>query len=164
MAVYKIYKTHGVYTRFLKFLPLINVRLDSRKLYAETEYVWMSAIGKDGKIALTFSVRDMWNNNGTIHGVRVEGNIAVDSANSVGGIAAYNNGIISVVKHFPGHGVTKIDSHFITPYVYDYKKVLNCHIKPFDKVFFLFKNILNLLLYLFNYYIIYIRIIYRKCI
>lgn len=37
------------------------------KLYAETEDVWMSAIGKDGKIALTFSVRDMWNNNGTIH-------------------------------------------------------------------------------------------------
>lgn len=34
-------------------------------------------------------------NNGTIHGVRVEGNIAVDSASSVGAIAAYNNGTIS---------------------------------------------------------------------
>lgn len=46
----------------------------------------------------------------------------------------YNNNIISVVKHFPGHGATKFDSHFITPYVYDYKKVLDSHILPFDKV------------------------------
>ena len=45
----------------------------------------------------------------------------------------YNNDIISVVKHFPGHGATKMDSHFITPYVYDYKKVLDEHIVPFDK-------------------------------
>ncbi len=34
-------------------------------------------------------------NNGTIHGVRVEGNIAVDGASSVGAVAAYNNGTIS---------------------------------------------------------------------
>lgn len=46
----------------------------------------------------------------------------------------YNNGIISVVKHFPGHGATKRDSHFTTPYVYDYRKVLDSHIIPFDKV------------------------------
>lgn len=42
-------------------------------------------------------------------------------------------GIIPVIKHFPGHGATKMDSHFITPYVYDYMKVLDRHILPFDK-------------------------------
>lgn len=45
----------------------------------------------------------------------------------------YNNGIISVIKHFPGHGATKFDSHFITPYVYDYKRILDKHILPFDR-------------------------------
>jgi len=44
----------------------------------------------------------------------------------------HNNGIISVVKHFPGHGVSKMDSHFFTPYIYDKNKILDRHIKPFD--------------------------------
>ena len=43
-----------------------------------------------------------------------------------------DNGLISVIKHFPGHGVSKMDSHLITPYVYDYHKILDKHIKPFD--------------------------------
>jgi len=42
------------------------------------------------------------------------------------------NNVISVIKHFPGHGSSKIDSHFITPYVFDSKKILNNHIKPFE--------------------------------
>ena len=45
-----------------------------------------------------------------------------------------NKGVISVVKHFPGHGATNVDSHFLTPYVYDYKKVLEKHIIPFDMI------------------------------
>jgi len=44
------------------------------------------------------------------------------------------NGVISVVKHFPGHGVTKGDSHLLPPYVYNYKKILDTHIKPFEYV------------------------------
>lgn len=52
--------------------------------------------------------------------------------NYVKGIS--ENGIISVVKHFPGHGASRLDSHFITPYVYDNKKVLEKHIKPFENV------------------------------
>lgn len=43
--------------------------------------------------------------------------------------------VISVIKHFPGHGASKIDSHFITPYIRDYDSVLNKHIVPFDNVF-----------------------------
>lgn len=43
-----------------------------------------------------------------------------------------DNGIISVPKHFPGHGISNIDSHFLTPYVSNYKKVLNRHILPFE--------------------------------
>lgn len=45
-----------------------------------------------------------------------------------------NTGIIPVVKHFPGHGISAVDSHFITPYVKDYDSVLNRHIKPFEEV------------------------------
>lgn len=44
----------------------------------------------------------------------------------------HDNGIIPVVKHFPGHGVSKMDSHFIAPYVYNNKKILEKHIKPFE--------------------------------
>lgn len=43
-----------------------------------------------------------------------------------------DSGLISVIKHFPGHGVSKFDSHFITPFVYNYNKILEKHIKPFD--------------------------------
>ena len=42
------------------------------------------------------------------------------------------NGIISVVKHFPGHGITKLDSHYFLPFVFNYKKILNREIIPFQ--------------------------------
>lgn len=42
--------------------------------------------------------------------------------------------IISVIKHFPGHGVSRMDSHFVTPYIFNYKNVLDRHIKPFEKL------------------------------
>ncbi len=41
--------------------------------------------------------------------------------------------IITVCKHFPGHGVTKVDSHFFVPYIFNYKKILNKHVIPFKK-------------------------------
>lgn len=46
----------------------------------------------------------------------------------------HENGVVSVVKHFPGHGISKVDSHFLTPYIRNYKDVLEKHILPFDKV------------------------------
>lgn len=44
------------------------------------------------------------------------------------------NSVISVVKHFPGHGITKKDSHIFLPYTFNYKEVLNKHILPFKEV------------------------------
>jgi len=35
-----------------------------------------------------------------------------------------NNGIIPVIKHFPGHGATKIDSHFFLPIITKKKELL----------------------------------------
>lgn len=44
------------------------------------------------------------------------------------------SGVISVVKHFPGHGATGGDSHILPPYVSNYEEILNKHIKPFEKL------------------------------
>lgn len=43
-----------------------------------------------------------------------------------------NNNIISVIKHYPGHGASIHDSHRLLPFVLNYKRVLSVHMKPFD--------------------------------
>ena len=44
------------------------------------------------------------------------------------------NNVISVVKHFPGHGATKEDSHFKLPKINcDFEKLENEDMKPFKK-------------------------------
>lgn len=48
--------------------------------------------------------------------------------------ALNKNNVIPVVKHFPGHGVSMLDSHFFTPYVFNKNKILDKHIKPFNKI------------------------------
>lgn len=44
-----------------------------------------------------------------------------------------HNNLISVVKHFPGHGSSVRDSHFFVPYIKNYEEILNKHIIPFEK-------------------------------
>lgn len=44
-----------------------------------------------------------------------------------------NNNIISVVKHFPGHGATNRDSHFILPKIKNVDSLKNEDIKPFEQ-------------------------------
>lgn len=48
--------------------------------------------------------------------------------------AMNENGVISVIKHFPGHGITKGDSHLLPPYIFNYKEILDKHIKPFESM------------------------------
>ena len=44
------------------------------------------------------------------------------------------NKVLPVIKHFPGHGVSSMDSHFIIPYVYNYKEILSRHVIPFKRL------------------------------
>lgn len=44
-----------------------------------------------------------------------------------------DNQIISVIKHFPGHGSTKINSHYFLPIIINKKNLFNNDIKPFEK-------------------------------
>ncbi len=46
----------------------------------------------------------------------------------------HKNGIGSVIKHIPGHGLAKVDSHYFTPVVYKKQNYLS------KKDFFAFKN------------------------
>ena len=41
--------------------------------------------------------------------------------------------VIPVIKHYPGHGLTKKDTHFMVPYIYNYKE-FNEHVKPFNEL------------------------------
>ena len=42
-----------------------------------------------------------------------------------------NKKVIPVVKHFPGHGATKINSHYFIPVIWNTKKLMNEDIVPF---------------------------------
>lgn len=43
-----------------------------------------------------------------------------------------HNNVISVVKHFPGHGSSSKDSHFLIPYVKNVDEIFSKHILPFE--------------------------------
>ncbi len=42
--------------------------------------------------------------------------------------------VIAVPKHYPGHGSTRRDSHFLMPYVSNYREVLTKHMYPFHEL------------------------------
>lgn len=43
-----------------------------------------------------------------------------------------NNNILPVIKHFPGQGNLKMDSHILPPKIYDYDNILKKDILPFE--------------------------------
>lgn len=44
------------------------------------------------------------------------------------------NKVMAVIKHFPGHGISKRDSHFFIPYISNTEELFNKHIVPFNKM------------------------------
>ncbi len=44
------------------------------------------------------------------------------------------NHVLSVIKHFPGHGSSKRDSHFFIPYIFNRDELFERHIIPFYKM------------------------------
>ena len=47
-----------------------------------------------------------------------------------------DNKVIPVIKHFPGHGASKIDSHLMIPYIFNYNDVIKEHMIPFKNAIF----------------------------
>lgn len=45
-----------------------------------------------------------------------------------------NHKVIPVIKHFPGHGASKFDSHLMIPYIFNYQELLDKHMKPFKDI------------------------------
>ena len=46
-----------------------------------------------------------------------------------------SNGIIPVIKHFPGHGAAKSDSHYFSPKIkFKFEELLNSDLKPFGEL------------------------------
>ena len=45
-----------------------------------------------------------------------------------------NNNVVPVIKHFPGQGSVKADSHFFLPIIKDYDKILNHDSLPFKNM------------------------------
>lgn len=61
------------------------------------------------------------------------GNVDSVTEDAIKYMNGINNMVISVAKHYPGHGLTRNDTHFRVPYIFNLKE-LKKHIKPFNKV------------------------------
>lgn len=55
----------------------------------------------------------------------------IEAANKY--LTGLNNMVIPVIKHYPGHGLTTKDTHFIVPYIANLNK-LKRHVKPFNEL------------------------------
>ena len=115
---------NGVVNRFPKeIIPLKNIYDISRtdkKLIREVGRVTSDVLVNTGINMNLAPVLDIYNktdskvlNKRCFYGN--EDNIYEDAKDYIKKFS--DRGIITVCKHFPGHGVTKIDSHFLVPYI-----------------------------------------------
>lgn len=128
----------GVVNRFTNEIHLIkniyDVSKTDKKLINEVGKVTSDILKNTGINMNLAPVLDIYNNSESkvlykrcFYGD--EKNIYADAKRY---ITEFNNDrIITVCKHFPGHGATKMDSHFIIPYIFNYNKILNKHVLPF---------------------------------
>lgn len=113
---------------------IYDISRTSKELVIESSKI-TSSILKDSGINMNLGpVLDIYNNSKSrvLYKRCFYGNSLDVCNNSKLYMKEFNkNNVIVVGKHFPGHGITKFDSHFFIPYVFNYKKILNKHILPF---------------------------------
>ncbi len=118
-----------------KFKPMYEYQLKGTAVAYQNAYTIGSDISSFGFNMNFAPVADVWNNYwNTVIGYR---SYATDSERAATLVAAavegyHSSGVISVLKHFPGHGNTFEDSHYASAYT---KKTIEqmrrCEFRPF---------------------------------
>lgn len=119
-------------SEFERILNIYDMSKKDKKLIYENGLITGKILSSLG-INMNFApVLDIYNNSSKVLYKRC----FYDCVSSCGieyvnGLKKHN--IIAAPKHFPGHGVSKVDSHLMIPFVWN-KKLIDEHIKPFEEV------------------------------
>ena len=119
-------------SEFEKILNIYDMSKKDKKLVYENGLITgkiLSSLGINMNLA---PVIDLYNNSSKVLYKRCfYENTSDCGIEYINGLKKYN--IIATPKHFPGHGVSRMDSHLLIPYIWS-KKLVNEHMKPFEEI------------------------------